>query len=603
MRVPYALREESCSSIKDKAIQIQHHIIRDIVMKQRLINRGPAFSVESTAQPTQSTARLRNPHSRAASSPRDAQGTPAQSATQDSSLQGTAKIQGTADSQGTAEIQGTADFQGTTDIQGTADFQGAAETQGAADIPQSPNDYTPTDASQTSGGDEGLLDLYDLNREVRRLKKQNISQAKQIHKLNAKLKKLSKGVNPLVKHHILWVKSQKLKKKKSRYFEKSAQDRESLEAISERKSDEQKRCLMMKQVISSPIRPNQEEELKEQFHDPTQATDPKEKGKWILVEEPKKKKLTLQQIRALETKNDEEVARIIQAEWDAEEERKRKESNDEFLKGSRIQEFAKTKVSTNEGTQSTQDRESLEAISMITEFKVIDSPDGEYLIIFRANNHFGAFNTLWEILHILDRQDLHHLYLVVQDYYKHIPPTGLGLILLGDLTTIWETSTTSNDDFWKNQEDWEITCIDAERRCPTIKKLEVKLVEFKLGENCWEIRVRRKVLEDTQHNETQKPLLKDEDGEEVDVHMYRSMIGSLMYLISSRLDIMFVVCTCARYQVNPKVSHLHAVKRIFRYLKGQPKFGLWYPKDSPFDLVAYTDSDYARASLDRKFTT
>ncbi|GJR32949.1 putative ribonuclease H-like domain-containing protein [Tanacetum coccineum] len=103
--------------------------------------------------------------------------------------------------------------------------------------------------------------------------------------------------------------------------------------------------------------------------------------------------------------------------------------------------------------------------------------------------------------------------------------------------------------------------------------------------------------------ETQKPLLKDEDGEEVDVHLYRSMIGSLMYLTSSRPDIMFAVCACARYQVNPKVSHLHAVKRIFRYLKGQPKLGLWYPKDSPFDLVAYTDSDYARASLDRKSTT
>ncbi|GJZ05347.1 putative ribonuclease H-like domain-containing protein, partial [Tanacetum coccineum] len=102
--------------------------------------------------------------------------------------------------------------------------------------------------------------------------------------------------------------------------------------------------------------------------------------------------------------------------------------------------------------------------------------------------------------------------------------------------------------------------------------------------------------------ETQKLLLKDEDGEEVDVHLYRSMIGSLMYLTSSRPDIMFAVCACARYQVNPKVSHLHAVKRIFRYLKGQPKLGLWYPKDSPFDLVAYTDSDYAGASLDRKST-
>ncbi|GJX04240.1 putative ribonuclease H-like domain-containing protein [Tanacetum coccineum] len=103
--------------------------------------------------------------------------------------------------------------------------------------------------------------------------------------------------------------------------------------------------------------------------------------------------------------------------------------------------------------------------------------------------------------------------------------------------------------------------------------------------------------------ETQKPLLTNEDGEEVDIYLYRSMIGSLMYLIYSRPDIMFAVCACARYQVNPKVSHLHAVKRIFRYLKGQPKLGLWYPKDSPFDLVAYTDSDYARASMDRKSTT
>ncbi|GJV51687.1 hypothetical protein Tco_1447428 [Tanacetum coccineum] len=103
--------------------------------------------------------------------------------------------------------------------------------------------------------------------------------------------------------------------------------------------------------------------------------------------------------------------------------------------------------------------------------------------------------------------------------------------------------------------------------------------------------------------ETSKPLLKDAEAEDVDVHLYRSMIGSLMYLTASRPDIMFAVCACARFQVTPKVSHLHAVKRIFRYLKGQPKLGLWYPKDSPFDLEAYTDSDYVGASLDRKSTT
>ncbi|GJX13591.1 putative ribonuclease H-like domain-containing protein [Tanacetum coccineum] len=102
--------------------------------------------------------------------------------------------------------------------------------------------------------------------------------------------------------------------------------------------------------------------------------------------------------------------------------------------------------------------------------------------------------------------------------------------------------------------------------------------------------------------ETSNPLMKDENAKDVDVHLYRSMIGSLMYLTSSRPDIMFVVCACARFQVTPKVSHLYAVKRIFRYLKGQPKLGLWYPKDSPFDLEAYFDSDYASASLDREST-
>ncbi|GKC25186.1 putative ribonuclease H-like domain-containing protein [Tanacetum coccineum] len=100
-----------------------------------------------------------------------------------------------------------------------------------------------------------------------------------------------------------------------------------------------------------------------------------------------------------------------------------------------------------------------------------------------------------------------------------------------------------------------------------------------------------------------KPLVKDEDGVDVDVHVYRSMIGSLMYLTASRPDIMFAVCACARFQVTPKASHLNAVKRIFRYLKHQPKLGLWYPKDSPFELEAFLDSDYGGASLDRKSTT
>ncbi|GJR31751.1 putative ribonuclease H-like domain-containing protein [Tanacetum coccineum] len=96
--------------------------------------------------------------------------------------------------------------------------------------------------------------------------------------------------------------------------------------------------------------------------------------------------------------------------------------------------------------------------------------------------------------------------------------------------------------------------------------------------------------------ETSKPLIKDEEAEDTDVHLYRLMIGSLMYLTASRPDIMFAICACAKFQVMPKVSHLHAMKRIFRYLKGLPKLGLWYPKDSPFDLEDYTNSDYASAN-------
>ncbi|GJW10729.1 putative ribonuclease H-like domain-containing protein [Tanacetum coccineum] len=103
--------------------------------------------------------------------------------------------------------------------------------------------------------------------------------------------------------------------------------------------------------------------------------------------------------------------------------------------------------------------------------------------------------------------------------------------------------------------------------------------------------------------ETNKALIKDEEAEDVDVYLYRLMIGSLMYLTAFRPDIMFVIYACARFQVPLKTSHLNVVNRIFRYLKGQPKLGLWYPRDSPFDLEAFSNSDYAGASLDKKSTT
>ncbi|GJZ89945.1 hypothetical protein Tco_0661872 [Tanacetum coccineum] len=333
-----------------------------------------------------------SPHSRAASSARDAQGSPTQSA---------AHSQRTASVQGTASFHSTANSQGTAEIQGTDDFQGTAEPHDAASIPKSPNDYTPTDASQTSGGDEGLLDVYALNREVKRLKRQTLSQAKLIRKLKTKLKHLSQVVAPLVKHHAFWVENQNLKKQKRRrkkhkkkvssvklgrnkdegtlseehyvqeedtadpFFEDIADKDAAVTPDLERKSDETEEVNIEEKEASnvrsgdteeldlettqstarqgtitprtlnfedeagpsSPLRPIQvmdsEEQLKAaevlvsisrprglsipgpiqtQPQQPTQGTDPKDKGKGILVEEPKKKKLTLQQIRALEHK-------------------------------------------------------------------------------------------------------------------------------------------------------------------------------------------------------------------------------------------------------------------------------------------------------------
>jgi hypothetical protein len=94
----------------------------------------------------------------------------------------------------------------------------------------------------------------------------------------------------------------------------------------------------------------------------------------------------------------------------------------------------------------------------------------------------------------------------------------------------------------------------------------------------------------------------DEGGNPVDQTLYRSMIGSLLYLTASRPDIMFSVCMCARFQSNPKKAHLRAVKRILRYLK-LIFVGLWYPKGATFDLIGYSDSDYAGCKIDRKSTS
>ncbi|GKF29188.1 hypothetical protein Tco_0095530, partial [Tanacetum coccineum] len=296
-----------------------------------------------------------SPHSRAASSARDAQ------------AQDTAEVQGTDNSQGTANLQGT------------------------AAIPNSPNDYTPTDASQTSGGDEGLLDLYALNREVRRLKKQTLSQAKLIRKLKAKLKNLSKVVALVVKHHAFWVESQHLAKQKRRrkkqkkkmssvklgrnkeegtlseehyvqddyntnpFFEDIVDKDAAVTPDLERKSDETEEINMEEKKVSD-VKSGDTEELDLEavqstarqstitprtlnFEDeagssspirPTQNIEQFEVDKVLAVNISRPRGLSIpgpiqSQPQQPTQATDEEVARKIQAEWDAEEERKRLE--------------------------------------------------------------------------------------------------------------------------------------------------------------------------------------------------------------------------------------------------------------------------------------
>ncbi|GKE04664.1 retrotransposon protein, putative, ty1-copia subclass [Tanacetum coccineum] len=98
-------------------------------------------------------------------------------------------------------------------------------------------------------------------------------------------------------------------------------------------------------------------------------------------------------------------------------------------------------------------------------------------------------------------------------------------------------------------------------------------------------------------------LDEDTQGKAVDPTHYRGMIGTLMYLTASRPDLTFAVCMCARYQAKPTEKHLHAVKRIFKYLRGTINKGLWYPKDSSIALTAYADADHAGCQDTRRSTS
>nr|GEW94029.1 uncharacterized mitochondrial protein AtMg00810-like [Tanacetum cinerariifolium] len=98
-------------------------------------------------------------------------------------------------------------------------------------------------------------------------------------------------------------------------------------------------------------------------------------------------------------------------------------------------------------------------------------------------------------------------------------------------------------------------------------------------------------------------LDEDTEGKAVDPSHYRGMICTLLYLTASRPDLQFAIYMCARYQARPTEKHLHAVKRIFRHLRGTINQGLWYPKDSSVVLTAFTDADHAGCQDTRRSTS
>ncbi|GJS74955.1 hypothetical protein Tco_0724836 [Tanacetum coccineum] len=351
-----------------------------------------------------------------------------------------------------------------------------------ASIPKSPNGfYSTQNASQTSGGDEGTFRYTCFEQgKLRDSRAKPFLKAKQILTLKAKAQETvkfrtriiigrNKDEGTLSEEHYVQ------EEDTAHPFFDDIADKDAVTPDLERKSDETEE-VNIEEKEASNVKSGETEELDLEtthtlknnlkllkflllFLEPkryehflvliqsqpqqptqgtdTQGTDPKDKGKGILVEEPKKKKMTLQQIRALETTNDEEVARKIQAEWDAEEERKRDSMGD--VEGKRCKRLSGKESYTllNEKPSKKPTR-----ISSFTE-KIITS---------------GILIHLWEILHVLDRQDLYQLNRVVDDLDEHISSHRLlGLdCVIGDLQTLLGRRLNQVMLTYEDKEEWGI---------------------------------------------------------------------------------------------------------------------------------------------------
>ncbi|GJQ92900.1 hypothetical protein Tco_0004039, partial [Tanacetum coccineum] len=202
--------------------------------------------------------------------------------------------------------------------------------------------------------------------------------------------------------------------------------------------------------------------------------------------------------------------------------------------------------------------------------------------IIRAYGNTSYHKTSESMLKSFDRHDLEVSHMPVMERFQDNTPEGYNLMLWGDLKILGDPE--QDDDIWKNQNQWKLISWKLFETCG-VHILMVDEILKKYGMKTYDpVGTPMEIIDkfDLDKNETL-----------VDATKYHSMIGALMYLTSSRPDIVHATCLCARYQAKPTEKHLKEVEMIFCYLRGTVNMGLWYTKDSGFKLTGFLDANYA----------
>ncbi|GJW42158.1 hypothetical protein Tco_0070957 [Tanacetum coccineum] len=360
-----------------------------------------------------------------------------------------------------------------------------------------------------SGNEDGLTlqSVYDL---CVSLCKQVTAQAKEIKALKAQVKKLKKGVKPLIIHHKDWMKTRlskktSLKKKGVHKEYVSKQGRKSVKSFKDEGRTsyvvlEEKESANEGVSTEAPVSTDKQYEGTDKKNDGTDkqdrgtdstkvSTDRQGEVRTRRSSRKRKKGVEIRNIAPFggvtRVVNEEDTTKVL-AKQEATEQgtKKRKsfhmkmiarkrprpqpddDSDDEHRKCLRIITF-----------ESTIDSEIMETKSFIARLHKVSSPDGNYLVVYRVNGHFRAFNYLMEVLHIFDRQDLFHLYDLVMKQYSEITPEDIELILWGDLKIMMESSTEENDQELK---DGTVIYMLVERRYPLSKELLQQMIDLGL---------------------------------------------------------------------------------------------------------------------------